>query len=154
MGAALKSAAAASGLAVLFLIAATATPPAPTPETLTVNLPRHQDLLMLLPGQRLMMHTTLILPAGKGPFPLALINHGSMQSSYARAQWHIPDYTLATAWLLQRGFAVARPVRPGHGITGEPYFEDQGRYCQRIQSRALYGRDSINRGAAHGRRCG
>jgi len=127
----MTSAAMASGLALLFL-AAVATPAphwhaAPTTETLRVSLPRHQDLLVPLPGQRLLMHTSLLLPQGKGPFPLAVVNHGSTESSYVRARWRMPSYPLLTRWLLKQGFAVALPLRPGHGITGGPYFEDQGR---------------------------
>lgn len=127
----MASAATASGLALLFL-AAVATPsphwrPLPPAETLRVSLPRHQDLLVPLPGQRLLMHTTLLLPQGKGPFPLAVVNHGSTESSYVRARLPMPSYPLLTRWLLQQGFAVALPLRPGHGITGGPYFEDQGR---------------------------
>ncbi len=126
----MTSAATASGLALFFLFAVAAPlhrQPPPPAETLTASLPRHQDLLVPLPGQRLLMHTTLLLPQGKGPFPLAVINHGSIESSYVRARLPLPSYPLLTQWLLKRGFAVALPLRPGHGLTGGPYFEDQGR---------------------------
>ena len=127
----MTSAATATGLALVFLLAVAAPlphqRPAPPAETLAVSLPRHQDLLVPLPGQRLLMHATLLLPEGKGPFPLAVINHGSTESSYVRAEWPMPSYPLLTRWLLKQGFAVALPLRPGHGITGGPYFEDQGR---------------------------
>jgi pimeloyl-ACP methyl ester carboxylesterase len=39
----------------------------------------------------------------------------------------MPSYVLAAQWLLDRGFAVVLPLRPGHGETAGPYFEDQGR---------------------------
>lgn len=127
----MTSALTATGIALAFL-AAVSTPaphwrPVPPAETLRASLPRHQDLLVPLPGQRLLMHTILVVPQGKGPFPLAVINHGSTESSYIRARLPMPSYPLLTRWLLKRGFAVALPLRPGHGITGGPYFEDQGR---------------------------
>jgi len=126
-----RSAATATGLALAFLVAVAAPSPlwrpVPPAETLPVSLPRHQDLLVPLPGQSLLMRATLLLPQGKGPFPLAVVNHGSTESSYVRAHWPMPSYPLITQWLLKRGYAVALPLRPGHGITGGPYFEDQGR---------------------------
>lgn len=80
-----------------------------------------------LPGQRLQMVTTVLRPPGKGPFPLAVINHGSTENSYIRAHFPLPLYPLVSQWLLKRGYVVALPLRPGHGVTGGPYFEDPGR---------------------------
>jgi len=91
------------------------------------GLALRQELLIPLPGERLSMHTTVLRPAGAGPFPLAVINHGSSQSSLERAQLPSPEYPVVSQWLLDRGYAVALPLRPGHGATGGPYFEDQGR---------------------------
>ena len=39
----------------------------------------------------------------------------------------MPAYRLASQWFLDRRFAVVLPQRPGHGETGGPYMEDQGR---------------------------
>ena len=114
-----------AGLAALSKGAATADPQ-PSANTAA---PR-QDLLVPIPGQRLLMHTTVLRPPGRGPFPLAVINHGSTESSFERAQTPPPEYPLVSQWLLARGYLVALPVRPGHGATGGPYFEDQGR-CER-----------------------
>ena len=41
----------------------------------------------------------------------------------------LPDYGLMKAFLRDRGYMIVTPIRPGHGVTGGPYFEDQGR-CQ------------------------
>lgn len=80
-----------------------------------------------LPGQRLRMVTTVLRPPGDGPFPLAVVNHGSTENAYVRAHLPPPLYPLISRWLLARGYVVALPLRPGHGATGGPYFEDEGR---------------------------
>ena len=86
-----------------------------------------EDILIPLPGEQLRMHTKVLRPPGRGPFPLAIINHGSSESSLERAEFPPPYYPVLSQWLLDRGYAVSLPLRPGHGATGGPYFEDQGR---------------------------
>lgn len=88
---------------------------------------RSQQWLIPLPGERLLMHATVLRPSGPGPFPLAVINHGSSQSSYSRGQFTPSLYKHVSRWFLERGHAVVLPIRAGHGPTGGPYFEDQGR---------------------------
>jgi dienelactone hydrolase len=90
---------------------------------------RRQIWLIPIPGERLLMRATVLRPPGDGPFPLAVINHGSVQSADMRAKFPMPDYPLISRWLLDRGYAVALPQRPGHGETAGPYFEDQG-FCE------------------------
>lgn len=77
-----------------------------------------------VPG--LLMRATLYRPAGVGPFPLAVINHGSEQDANQRAAAPLPSFPAATAWFLAHGYAVLIPERPGHGRTGGRYLEDQG----------------------------
>jgi dienelactone hydrolase len=88
---------------------------------------RRQLWLIPLPGERLLMHTTVLRPPGPGPFPLAVINHGTSQSSFLRGQFTPSLYEHVSRWFLDRGYAVVLPIRGGHGATGGPYFEDQGR---------------------------
>lgn len=88
---------------------------------------RRQLWLIPLPGERLLMHATVLRPQGDGPFPLAVINHGSSQSSFLRGQFTPSLYEHVSRWFLDRGYAVVLPIRGGHGATGGPYFEDQGR---------------------------
>ena len=88
---------------------------------------RRQQWLIPFPGERLLMHATVLRPPGAGPFPLAVINHGSSQSSYLRSQFDPSLYEHVSQWFIDRGYAVVLPIRPGHGETGGPYFEDQGR---------------------------
>ncbi len=97
------------------------------PET---GFARRQLWLVPLPGERLLMHTFLLRPRGDGPFPLVVINHGSNQNAELRAHFDLSAYHKLAYWFLARGFAVALPIRPGHGATGGPYFEDQGRCAQ------------------------
>jgi dienelactone hydrolase len=79
------------------------------------------------PVQGLLMRATLYRPQGAGPFPLAVINHGSEQDANARAVAPLPSFPAATSWFLAHGYAVLIPERPGHGKTGGRYLEDQGR---------------------------
>jgi len=99
----------------------------PGPQGSEQGAMRRQQWLIPLPGERLLMHATVLRPPGAGPFPLAVINHGSSQSSYLRSQFEPSLYEYASRWFLDRGYAVVLPIRPGHGETGGPYFEDQGR---------------------------
>jgi len=99
---------------------------APQPQT-PEDLAQHRQLWLLsIPGERVRMHAYVFRPPGPGPFPLAVINHGSIQAGPVREKYRMPEYSIATQWLLDRGYAVVLPQRPGHGETGGPYFEDQG----------------------------
>jgi dienelactone hydrolase len=84
--------------------------------------------LVMIPAQdkRTLMRTVLIRPAGPGPFPLVVINHGSVESAELREKLSAPAYDEPVKWFLRRGYAVAIPLRPGHGETGGPYFESNG----------------------------
>src|SRR6185436_2414607 len=87
---------------------------------------RRQSWLIPAQDRSTMMWTTVFRPPGNGPFPLAVINHGSTQNELRRAGYAAPQYTALTEWLVAHGYAVAVPQRPGHGKTGGTYFEDQG----------------------------
>ncbi|MEJ0012479.1 MAG: peptidase [Bauldia sp.] len=78
------------------------------------------------PVAGLLMRATFYRPSGAGPYPLALINHGSEQDANQRALAPLPSFPAATAWFLAHGYAVLIPERPGHGKTGGRYLEDQG----------------------------
>jgi dienelactone hydrolase len=78
------------------------------------------------PAAGVAMHATLFRPPGKGPFPLALINHGSEEDEWGRATMDMPSFPGVTDFLLAHGYAVVVPLRPGHGATGGPYLETQG----------------------------
>ncbi len=99
----------------------------PGPQGPETGASRRQLWLLPIPDERLLMHAIVLRPAGRGPFPLAVINHGSIQSAQMREKYPLREYPIASEWLLARGYAVVLPQRPGHGETGGPYFEDQGR---------------------------
>jgi dienelactone hydrolase len=85
--------------------------------------------LWLVPSQdrSVLMRTTVMRPSGAGPFPLVIINHGSIQNEAKRAELRQPGFVAASEWFVQRGYVVAVPQRPGHGETGGPYFESNSR---------------------------
>ncbi len=83
---------------------------------------RKQELLIPV-AARVPMITSLLLPAGRGPYPLAVINHGTTESDELREAYAEPNFEVAASWFLEHGYAVALPQRPGHGETGGPYLE-------------------------------
>jgi dienelactone hydrolase len=95
---------------------------------------RRQAWLIPAEDRTTLMRTSVFRPAGAGPFPLAVISHGSTQNEVLRAEYRAPEYRVLTEWLVARGYAVAVPQRPGHGETGGPYHEDQGR-CASVDYR-------------------
>jgi dienelactone hydrolase len=88
--------------------------------------PSGQLWLIPSPQPDLLMRATLFRPPGDGPFPLAVVNHGSDQVATERDRMAMPAFPALTAWLVARGYAVILPQRPGHGETGGRYLEDQG----------------------------
>ncbi len=84
--------------------------------------------LVLIPSSvpGLSMRAYLFRPQGAGPFPLAVINHGSEEDQWQRAGMPMPEFSALTARSLAHGYAVILPQRPGHGDTGGPYLETQG----------------------------
>ncbi|MEH2530732.1 dienelactone hydrolase [Bradyrhizobium sp. AZCC 1588] len=87
---------------------------------------RLQQWMVPAPDPATAAHAVLFRPPGKGPFPLAVIAHASTQNVLRRAQMPQPEYRSLAGWLVTRGFAVLVPERPGHGVTGGKYQEDQG----------------------------
>ena len=72
------------------------------------------------------LRTRLLRPTGAGPFPLAIVSHGSPASASQRPDMEIPTFATASSWLLQRGYMVALPLRRGYGETGGPWLEQYG----------------------------
>jgi dienelactone hydrolase len=100
---------------------------------------RRQPWLIPAQDKVTLMWTTVYRPPGAGPFPLAVVNHGSNQNELRRAEFRAPQFLTLSRWLVERGYAVAVPQRPGHGETGGPYFEDQGRCANVDFNKAGYG---------------
>jgi dienelactone hydrolase len=87
---------------------------------------RSQPWLVASPDRSGVARAVLFRPPGIGPFPLAIIAHASTQNVLRRAQMPQPEYRALASWLVSRGYAVLVPERPGHGLTGGQYLEDQG----------------------------
>jgi dienelactone hydrolase len=86
---------------------------------------RRQLWLIPFPAANVEMRTLVFRPTGPGPFPLAVINHGSTQNPEVRKNLPMEEFEALTTWFVNHGYAVAIPERPGHGRTGGPYLEDQ-----------------------------
>ena len=65
------------------------------------------------------IETTLYKPDGAGPFPLVVINHGKAFGEPRFQQRYRPAQ--AARWFLQRGYAVAVPMRQGFAKSGGIY---------------------------------
>src|ERR1043165_2503964 len=65
---------------------------------------RRQSWLIPPQDRSTRMWTTFFRPPGNGPFPLAVINHGSTQNELQRAGYAAPPYIPLTDWLGTRGF--------------------------------------------------
>jgi dienelactone hydrolase len=87
---------------------------------------RMQQWLVPTPLPDIKSHALLFRPPGEGPFQLAVIAHATTQNVLRRAQMPQPEYRALASFLVARGFAVLVPERPGHGLTGGKYLEDQG----------------------------
>jgi dienelactone hydrolase len=84
--------------------------------------------LWLVPSAQpgVLMRATVFRPAGVGPFPLMVMNHGTTQNAERRRLLAAPVYETLSHWFVRHGYAVVVPQRPGHGETGGAYREDQG----------------------------
>jgi dienelactone hydrolase len=123
-------------ISIFFVIWAASVPaqdgggkPRPGPQGPEEGTYRRQ--LWLVPSQdkSVLMRTTVFRPEGAGPFPLAVINHGSVQNAEERRKFVQPVFAAGAEFFVQHGYAVVVPQRPGHGETGGPYFEAQGSPC-------------------------
>jgi dienelactone hydrolase len=102
----------------------------PGPQDTEAAHGRRQLWLIPSPVRGLLMRAYLFRPPGAGPFPLAVINHGSAEDPYLRAKERMPAFHLLTDWFVAHGYAVLLPQRPGHGATGGRYLESQGDDCR------------------------
>ena len=68
-------------------------------------------------------------PAGDGPFPLAIVSHGSGPDT--RTMHPATGYLgLLRTWLLEQGYALVVPMRRGYGTSGGGFAEGL-RSCER-----------------------
>jgi predicted acyl esterase len=70
-------------------------------------------------AEQSLLETTVYRPSGPGPFPLVTINHGKPRPGSTDPQAMHPSYSYGAAahWFVNRGFAVAVPMRRGYGLS-------------------------------------
>lgn len=85
-------------------------------------------LLPTTDGSGRLMRATVYRPPGAGPFPLAVVNHGTSGDAKERAKAPVPTFPIAAKYLVARGYAVAMPQRRGLGQTGGRL--DEGGSCE------------------------
>lgn len=112
-----RSAWAAVGCALLLAAAhAQDKPQSPNPSGMTetvVEVPKSAGIFTIK------LETTVYKPAGNGPFPLIVLNHGKARGNAAfqsRAR-----YSEQAAALVARGYVVAIPMRQGFSKSGGAY---------------------------------
>jgi dienelactone hydrolase len=54
-------------------------------------------------------------PIGKGPFPLAVMNHGVQLDPQQRGFFPLVEFRDAALWFARRGYMVVAPTGPGYG---------------------------------------
>ena len=105
--------------AVLFCIS---TAHADTPNADDSRLPSaplHEEVLSMGgdPARPVALQVTLFTPAGPGPFPLAVLNHGANKTS-ATNRGERYHSTISAYYFLSRGYAVALPMMRGFAGSG------------------------------------
>jgi dienelactone hydrolase len=92
-------------------------------------------------GKPVRLEAVIFKPGGAGPFPLAVINHGSAGGDPARAKqtWFAADLA---DFLNERGWMVAFPQRRGRGKSDGFYDEGGCNVDEQLSlSRSLHGAD-------------
>ena len=106
--------------------------PAPGPIGTPTGLAREQLHWVPYPAAPASQQTLLLMrvcrPPGDAQVKLAVINHGSPPVSDRRPSMEPTRCDReATRWFLDRGFAVAYPMRRGYGRTGGKWAESYGK---------------------------
>ncbi len=60
----------------------------------------------------------VVHPAGKGPFPLLIMNHGVAMDPKERSFFPLVEFRDAAFWFARRGYFVVAPAGPGYGGIG------------------------------------
>jgi dienelactone hydrolase len=98
---------------LLFLVAALAAPePCRSADNRTL-LPVQEEIWALP-----LIHPTVayvVRPVGKGPFPLAVMNHGVSLNARERGFFPLVEFRDAAIWFARRGYLVVAPAGPGYG---------------------------------------
>jgi dienelactone hydrolase len=108
-------------LVAMFTGVAACAQPAATAEDATIE----EVVTIPLPPAARWPHlvATLLRPEGPGPFPVAVISHGSPANAAERARMGRYRAMAASREFLRRGYLVLLPMRRGYGDTGGPWAE-------------------------------
>jgi dienelactone hydrolase len=89
--------------------------------------PSAQDqwLTIRLSGRTFRLAARVFRPAGDGPFPLVVINHGTPVSLNDAASEKL-GFTRAAQWFAAQGYVTVVALRPGFGASDGPYLESAG----------------------------
>ena len=60
----------------------------------------------------------VVHPAGNGPFPLVVMNHGVSLDAKQRSFFPLVEFRDAAFWFARQGYMVVAPVGPGYGGGG------------------------------------
>jgi dienelactone hydrolase len=86
---------------------------------------RDQRLMIRLGARDFSLAARVFRPAGSGPFPLVVINHGTPVSGND-ARFTKLGFSQGARWFVSRGFVVVVALRPGFGASDGPYMEPSG----------------------------
>ena len=85
-----------------------------------------RDVRIFAPAQRYTIATRILRPAGPGPFPAVILNHGAGASAAERRAESPDFFRHAALEFVRRGYAVLLPLRSGFGATGGVLSEHPG----------------------------
>jgi len=87
-----------------------------------LRIPLSEPVGLGIPGA--FLEATLFRPPGAGPFPLAVLSHGSPREPDRRIGRQ--RFEPQSRWFVARGFAVVVPMRRGYGASGGEWAEGYG----------------------------
>jgi dienelactone hydrolase len=85
-----------------------------------------QEIAAVVSAGGAILRVRVFRPPGDGPFPLAIVNHGSPASASDRPTMPLPTFASASNWLLEKKYLIALPLRRGYGLTGGVWAEAYG----------------------------
>jgi dienelactone hydrolase len=106
-------------LASLLLALASYAPPCSAEPLASANMPTSElrEETWVLP-LGLPSIAYVVRPAGKGPFPLVVMNHGVEMDPIERSFFPLIEFRDAAFWFARRGHLVVAPAGPGYGAVG------------------------------------
>jgi len=66
------------------------------------------------------LEAAIYRPAGDGPFPLVILNHGTGSRDPVELRRVQPDYVVPSSWFVSKGYIVIVPLRRGYGRSDGP----------------------------------